>query len=440
MKMSRKLTIVAAIATAFAAIPAQGQLAAAAGAAGVGGFTAYMYGPPSWVTGTATSTMPIATPEMISGLGNWVGSQIQVVGETINAAQMQQSAIDAKLVDAANLARQNTSVQVLQGQIAAKVALAQPVDSNGANIRLQNNCGMMGGAPAIAAGLATNINNGTALASTLRNYNSDIGGFTQQQMITRVATMPAVKLAANSIIGDTAGAGVPPQNYSLQDVNDYITLTTNPTPLPDLPPAAAATPAGLRYQAIQNLQKAILDIPQQTLAGVAEMNSPTLPMGQWLQGELTQHLQAPQAMMNAFQTAGQIPTAESSLASQSGSNGASSPTVICPNTNSQAGCVTVGGTSGQNNISMQNFLYTMMQARVANPNWWTSLTKMNSSPPLLQEIAEIDALRGEMEYKIMVNLERIAAMQAQQAAATENGQMQQQAATLRTTAISQAGH
>lgn len=422
------------------------QLSAPANAQAVGSYNAYSYGPPGAVVGYAHNTQPMATPSMLTGLGNWVGSQIQQAAQTLNAAQIQQSKIETKLVDAANNARAQTGMQVADGQVQAQIALTQPTDANGVNLRLANNCGMSAGAMSVAAGAATNIAAAGAISGVLRSYNSDAGNLNQQQFVTALARTKPQDLVSNGIIGDPAGAGVSAQSYSPEQVNRYIQITTNPTPLPNLPPAATKTPAGQRYEALQNLQKAILDIPQQTLNGVAQMNAPSLPMKTWVQAELTR-MNAPAALVQSFNQAAAVPLPEPSLASQVTS--VAKTTGVCVlgaafGPLGTAGCISaVSGASqqdGANNISLQNFLYTMVQARVGNPNWWTSLSKMNSAPPLLQEIAEIDALRASMEYQNMVNISRMASMQAQQMAAQENTNIEGQADSLQRTAIAQAGH
>jgi hypothetical protein len=409
-------------------------------------FNANQYGIPGQVVGDAHNTMPMVTPMMVTGLGNWVGSQIQQAAQTLNAAQVKQSQIQTKLTDASNNARAQTAMQIADGQVQAQLALAQPTDSNGQNIRLSNNCGMgggaSGGAVGLATGAATGITTAAAVSGVLRNYNANTANLNNSQYVNALAATKPQDLVSNSIIGDPSGAGIAASSYSPESTKRYIQITTNPTPLPNLPPKADSTPAGKRYQALQNLQKAVLDIPQETLNGVSQMNAPTLPMKTWIQGELTR-MNAPASLVSAFNSAAQAqlpPASPAASATQTVATG-----VVCGlgaafGPAGMAGCLALqsGAVDGNNNVSPQNFLYTMVQARVANPNWWSSLTKMNSAPPLLQEIAEIDALRAQMEYTNMVNISRIASMQAQQMAEQENSKIIPQASQLRDTAIAQS--
>ncbi|NNM65073.1 MAG: hypothetical protein HKL99_10745 [Burkholderiales bacterium] len=416
-----------------------------------GGFNADMYGMPGQVVGYAHNTMPMATPDMLTGLGNWVGSQIQQAAQTLNAAQIKQSEIDTKLVDAANNARAQTAMQVADGQIQARLALAQPTDGNGVNLRLANSCGTAAAAAGLAAGAAANITAAGAISGVLRTYNSNTANLNQQQYVYALAKASPRSLVANNVIGDPAGAGVASQSYSPQDVNRFIQITTNPTPLNNLPPSAVNTPAGQRYEAIQNLQKAILDIPQETLNGVAQMNAPTLPMRSWLSAQLDS-MSAPPTLLQALSQASTVPLATPSAAAQKQQSilqRVSTATVcvlgaVFSSKGTLEGCLSTGNPSstqdGANNISLQTFLYMMVQGRVANQNWWTSLSKMNSAPPLLQEIAEIDALRAAMDYQNMVNISRMASMQAQQMSSQMNANIEAQANAVRKTAITQAGH
>ena len=409
-------------------------------------FNANQYGPAGQVVGDAHNTMPMVTPSMLTGLGNWTASQIQQAAQTLNAAQIQQSQIETKLTDAANKARAQTAMQVADGQIQAQLALAQPTDSNGQNIRLANNCGMgggsSGGALGVAAGAATGITTASTVSGLLRNYNANTSNLNTGQYVNALAATKPSDLVSNNIIGDPSGAGIAASSYSPESAKRYIQITTNPTPLPNLPPKADDTPAGKRYQAIQNLQKAILDIPQQTLNGVSQLNAPTLPMKTWIQAELAR-MNAPASLVNAFNAAAKAqlpPPSPAAAATQAVAKDAVCMLGAAFGPAGLAGCVALqsGALDGNNNVSPQNFLYTMVQARVANPNWWSSLTKMNSAPPLLQEIAEIDALRAQMEYITMVNISRMAEMQAQQMAEQENSKIIPLANQLRDTAIAQS--
>lgn len=400
----------------------------------------------SVIGGGAYSSQPLASEQSLQSMGNQMGSDIQQAAQVINAAQLQQSQIETKLTDAANAARAQTNMQVADGQVQAQLALAQPTDGNGTNLRLANNCGMSQGALGVAAGQGAALTSAGSISGALRNYNANTANVSQQQIVKALASTPPKDLVSNDMIGDPGGSGTPDSSYSPQAVNRYIQIVTNPAPLPNLSATEAKTQSGKRYEALQNLQRAILDIPQQTMNGVAQMNAPGLPMKTWVQAELVK-MKAPTSLVSAFSATAKAqlppPTITAELLSGAAEVAAGMVCAFGASFGNTQGCVAAMNAAsdldGSNNISLQNFLYTMVQARVANPAWWTSLEKMNSAPPLLQEIAEIDALRAQMDYENMVNISRMADMEAEQMAQQENSKIIPQAKSLRAAAISEVG-
>ena len=325
---------------------------------GVGG---YCYSTAIGPIASATDVSLVSA--QITSLQSSLAIQLQRLGAAVSAGnQSLASTIDTQFRHEDNLL-QRLYVQSDTAQIRAQTAI-----NEGPNNTPENMCD----APSMAAGALT----GGATARDLTGTISQAAaahdkGFSRTSDETHTIISAPQGTYSTPVIFNGAGTMTTTQ---IAQAHDWMLAATAPNPLPVLPPADAATAAGMRYMEAARVDNARLVVPQETIGLVTSWHAPTINVGTW---------------------------ATDTWDAMTDKSSGAPPGVV------------------NGRISDNALVRLQVDSRYANPSWYGALMQKNTVG-VLREIALMDAVRMHMRYEQLRLTERMAVMMAQGASEDAN--------------------
>ncbi|MBU2741463.1 hypothetical protein [Acidithiobacillus albertensis] len=346
--------------------------------------------PGSWVVGTAYCACSAANGNFVQPSDLMASQQnleqaILAMGKALNTGQMQQmSALEQeenqKLQEQTQfheqlLAKEN--LQYLNSRMASTGPTAGNASSgsqttilNGKTVAVNEPgslCNEESMAQDIGQGMAVNRQMAGSFGQVLAGY--DVSNLSAMATLKNLANAPTNTLSASSIFPTAMASSSYP---SPSEAAQTVAHLTEPVPPVQLTAAQKKTKAGQLWQASEHAIQAKMSMAQNALATIAAWHQPTISASYFVS-----KWQSMQKASNASNSSSSLPP----------------------------------GVDSNNKISPDGALNLMVQARYANPNWY-SLMAVQTMPGAIKDLTEMEAISLRVHWESLRMSEYLAGLSA----------------------------
>lgn len=328
---------------------------------------------------TSQQSLEQAILAMGKALNTGQVQQMSALEQEENQKLQEQTQFNERLLAQKNLQYLNARMPSTGPTAANASAGSQTTILNGKTVAVNEPgslCNEEGMAQDIGQGMAVNRQMAGSFGQVLSGY--DASNLSAMATLKNLANAPTNTLSASSVFPTaTASGSYPTPSQAAQT----IAHLTEPVPPVQLTAAQKKTSAGQLWHASEHATQAKMSMAQNALATIAAWHQPTISatyfVGKW------------QSMQKAAQSA---------------SGGSTTPTASTVSS-------LPPGVNSANKISPDGALNLMVQARYANPNWY-SLMAVQTMPGAIKDLSEMEAISLRVHWESLRMSEYLAGLSA----------------------------